>query len=53
MPWVPILGALSCIAQMLSLPLATWIRLVVWLLIGFAMYFGYARRRSRFAVAQL
>jgi APA family basic amino acid/polyamine antiporter len=52
MPWVPVIGALSCIAQMLSLPLATWIRLIVWLLIGFVMYFGYARRRSRFAVAQ-
>ena len=51
MPWVPIIGALACIAQMLSLPLATWIRLVVWLLLGFVMYFGYARRRSRFAVA--
>jgi basic amino acid/polyamine antiporter, APA family len=49
MPWVPIIGALSCVAQMLSLPLATWIRLVVWLLIGFVMYFGYARRKSRFA----
>ena len=48
MPWVPIIGALACIAQMLSLPLATWIRLVVWLLLGFVMYFGYARRRSRF-----
>ncbi len=49
MPWVPVIGALACIAQMLSLPLATWIRLIVWLLIGFAMYFGYARRRSRYA----
>jgi APA family basic amino acid/polyamine antiporter len=51
MPWVPIIGALSCFAQMLSLPLATWIRLVVWLLVGFAVYFGYAQRRSRFAAA--
>jgi APA family basic amino acid/polyamine antiporter len=53
MPWVPIIGALACVAQMLSLPLATWIRLIVWLLLGFLMYFGYAQRRSRFAVAQL
>ncbi|MBI1809014.1 MAG: amino acid permease, partial [Gemmatimonadetes bacterium] len=49
MPWVPVIGALACLAQMLSLPLATWIRLWVWLAIGLVVYFGYARRRSRFA----
>jgi len=49
MPWVPIIGAASCFAAMVSLPLATWIRLVVWLALGFVVYFGYARRRSRFA----
>ena len=43
MPWVPILGALICLAQMLGLPLTTWIRLVVWLVIGLAIYFGYGR----------
>ena len=51
MPWVPIIGALTCLAQMLSLPLATWIRLVVWLFLGFAVYFGYARRRSKWSAA--
>src|ERR1044071_4124772 len=29
MPWVPILGALICFSQMIGLPLATWIRLIV------------------------
>jgi basic amino acid/polyamine antiporter, APA family len=43
MPWVPILGALICFAQMLSLPMTTWIRLVVWLVIGFVIYFGHGR----------
>jgi len=32
---------------MLFLPLDTWLRLVVWLLIGMVVYFGYSRHRSR------
>jgi APA family basic amino acid/polyamine antiporter len=46
MPWVPILGALACLAQMVTLPWATWVRLFVWLAIGFAVYFGYGQRRA-------
>jgi APA family basic amino acid/polyamine antiporter len=46
-PLVPLLGMLSCLGLMLTLPLDTWIRLAVWLLIGFAIYFGYSRNHSR------
>jgi APA family basic amino acid/polyamine antiporter len=46
-PWVPILGGLSCLAQMVSLPWSTWERLVVWLLLGWAIYFLYSRRHAR------
>jgi APA family basic amino acid/polyamine antiporter len=46
-PIVPILGILSCLAMMISLDSLTWIRLFVWLIIGFAIYFGYSRRHSR------
>jgi APA family basic amino acid/polyamine antiporter len=46
MPWVPILGATICTLQMLGLPLTTWIRLVVWLAVGLAIYFLYGRRNA-------
>jgi len=46
MPYVPILGALICLAQMFGLPLTTWIRLVLWLAAGLAIYFFYGRRAA-------
>jgi APA family basic amino acid/polyamine antiporter len=45
-PFVPIMGILTCFGLMLTLPADTWIRLVVWLLIGFTIYFGYSRKHS-------
>jgi len=45
-PFVPIMGILSCFGLMLTLPADTWIRLVVWLLIGFTIYFSYSRKHS-------
>ena len=45
-PWVPVLGALACLAQMVSLPRATWERLIIWMILGFAVYFLYSRRRA-------
>ncbi len=47
-PWViGGLGALSCLYVMIGLPPDTWARLLVWLVIGFAVYFGYGRRHSK------
>lgn len=40
-PWIPILIALANVWLMLNLSVLTWIRFVVWLLVGFAIYFGY------------
>ncbi len=40
------LGMLVNLLLMLFLPLDTWLRLVIWLLIGFVIYFGYSRRHS-------
>jgi APA family basic amino acid/polyamine antiporter len=41
------LGALICLAMILSLGVENWSRLVVWLLIGFLIYFGYGKRHSK------
>jgi APA family basic amino acid/polyamine antiporter len=46
MPWVPVVGTLICFYLMSVLPLATWIRLFVWLAIGLTIYFTYGRYRA-------
>ena len=45
-PLTPILGILTCLLLMFSLPPENWYRLVIWLAIGFAIYFGYGRKHS-------
>ncbi|MDR3536163.1 MAG: amino acid permease [Acetobacteraceae bacterium] len=45
-PWVPVLGIAFSLLLMCGLPLATWVRLVVWLAIGLVIYFGYGHRHS-------
>jgi APA family basic amino acid/polyamine antiporter len=45
-PLVPILGILTCLVLMFSLPPENWVRLGVWLAVGFVIYFGYGRRHS-------
>jgi APA family basic amino acid/polyamine antiporter len=46
-PWFPILGVILCLALMFSLPIETWVRFIVWLIIGLAIYFLYSVRHSR------
>jgi APA family basic amino acid/polyamine antiporter len=46
-PLVPILGIVSCLVLMFSLPAANWLRLFAWLLLGLCIYFLYGRRHSR------
>ena len=45
-PVVPILGILFCLLLMIGLPLDTWLRLVIWMAIGLAVYFFYGRKHS-------
>jgi basic amino acid/polyamine antiporter, APA family len=46
-PLVPILGIVAALILMIGLPLATWIRLVIWLIVGMAIYLTYGRKHSR------
>ncbi|HEY1946703.1 MAG TPA: amino acid permease [Bryobacteraceae bacterium] len=45
-PMTSVLSVLCCLGLMLGLPLETWIRFVVWLIIGLFIYFLYSRKRS-------
>ena len=45
-PLIPILGILTCLLLMFSLPAENWYRLIIWLLIGLVIYFLYGRRHS-------
>jgi APA family basic amino acid/polyamine antiporter len=46
-PFVPIMGILISLALMLALNRVTWIRLVVWLVIGMVIYFTYSVKHSK------
>ena len=46
-PLFPILGIVVCLAMMTSLDKDTWVRLVVWLVMGLIVYFSYGRFHSR------
>jgi APA family basic amino acid/polyamine antiporter len=46
-PAVPILAMLTSVYLMLNLPGATWVRFVVWMALGFVVYFAYGARHSR------
>jgi len=46
-PVFPILGVILCFLLMLSLPLETWLRFLVWLAIGLTIYFLYGVRHSK------
>jgi APA family basic amino acid/polyamine antiporter len=49
-PLVPILSVLACLYLMLNLPVQTWYRFLIWMVLGFGVYFLYGRRNSRLGV---
>lgn len=46
-PFVPIAGVLVCLFMMVFLPLDTWVRLIVWMMIGFDIYLFYGMKNSK------
>ena len=46
-PFIPLLGAAICLMQMIALPISTWVRLIVWSIIGFIIYFSYGIKHSK------
>jgi basic amino acid/polyamine antiporter, APA family len=49
-PLVPILGIISNFLMIFSLGVDNWLRLIVWLLIGLGIYFGYSRYHSKLTI---
>ncbi len=45
-PFIPLAGALICIAQMIALPWSAWARLIGWAVVGFIIYFAYGIKHS-------
>jgi basic amino acid/polyamine antiporter, APA family len=45
-PFVPILGMLACLMLMFSLPVENWYRLILWMILGFVIYFSYGYSHS-------
>ncbi|QYS87272.1 amino acid permease [Flavobacterium oreochromis] len=46
-PFVPIAGILVCLYLMYSLPLESWMRLVIWMALGIIIYFMYGKKNSK------
>lgn len=46
-PLVPILGILTCVYLMTGLPVVTWIRFIVWLVVGACVYFMYGYSHTK------
>ncbi|WP_328816553.1 amino acid permease [Nonomuraea cypriaca] len=46
-PLLPILSVLACVYLMLNLPMQTWLRFLVWMVLGVVLYFLYGYRHSR------
>jgi APA family basic amino acid/polyamine antiporter len=54
-PWVPVLPIVSALASlwlMTNLPTDTWLRFLIWMVIGIGVYYAYGRRRSRMATGE-
>lgn len=46
-PWVPLLGTLACLFQMILMPAVTWLQMLLVMGLGCAFYFYYGRKHSK------
>jgi APA family basic amino acid/polyamine antiporter len=46
MPYVPILGIISCFYLIINLPWITMVRFAIWMILGLVIYFIYSQRNS-------
>ncbi|HET9648195.1 MAG TPA: amino acid permease [Microlunatus sp.] len=54
-PWVPalpIISAVICFYLTINLSVETWLRFVIWMALGFILYFSYGHRKSRLATGE-
>lgn len=45
-PLIPVLGIISCLFLMYSLPMITWVRFIAWMAVGIGIYFVYGYKNS-------
>lgn len=45
-PYTPALGIFACLYLIISLPMITILRFIIWMIIGLFIYFFYSRKRS-------
>ncbi len=45
-PYLPVAGIITCFLLMISLPVITWARFIIWMALGTAIYFLYGYRRA-------
>lgn len=48
----PVLGVISCLLLMYTLPVVTMMRFIIWLAVGMIIYFGYSLKHSKMAAPQ-
>jgi basic amino acid/polyamine antiporter, APA family len=46
-PWIPLLGTIACVIQMIALPGVTWVQFVIWMVVGCIIYFSYSIKHSK------
>ncbi|MGH3588675.1 MAG: amino acid permease [Pseudonocardia sp.] len=45
-PLVPVLSVLACLWLMINLSVETWLRFIIWMVLGIVVYFAYGRSHS-------